>query len=445
MKAGAASITINNDIGTLIQGAGDPDQRVEEIRDDLEANALYLTDGTTEILFVSCDLVGLETERVRRYKNAMADRADIPSDSIIIGCSHTHAGPVVSHTNYSKPVDEDYSQRLKKRLCDVAMDAVSSASPARIGWGTGHARLGYNRRVCYANGTHTMYREGGRDDEFTGLEGPDDTECLALAAFDEEGKIKAVLHHGTGHPASFYGGNVLSADFPGVARQLVRESYGKVPVLFFNGSEGDIAMRQQEHPQVTPDNREAQITRFGSALAGETLRIIHEMQPQDDMVIFHCRREHEYPVRQPKEEVVEEGRKVLERIDNGADVRGKEAIFAWGPVSLVEKYGEDGTDQLAFHVVIIGDLVIATHPCELFCQYQLDIKRRRPASQTFVFGITDGGGGYVPTLSGAIGGGYSGTPFAWARFSPEVGCQLVDEIAAMAYKLWSKSRKENDV
>ena len=33
MKAGAATVTINNDIGTLIQGAGDPNQRVEVIKD----------------------------------------------------------------------------------------------------------------------------------------------------------------------------------------------------------------------------------------------------------------------------------------------------------------------------------------------------------------------------------------------------------------------------
>lgn len=217
LHAGGASLVINNDLGTLIQGAGVPDQRVEAIRDDLEANALFLHDGVTRLLLVSCDLVGLETARVRRYTQAMAQAAGLDANDILIGCSHTHGGPVVQHTDHRKPVDETYSQRLQEWLCALALQAVEDAVPVRLGWGTGQARLGYNRRVCYADGSHSMYRQGGQDAHFTGVEGPDDTACLALAVFDDDNRVRAVLHHGTGHPDAFYAGRVLSADYPGGA------------------------------------------------------------------------------------------------------------------------------------------------------------------------------------------------------------------------------------
>ncbi|MCF7855178.1 MAG: hypothetical protein K9N51_10305 [Candidatus Pacebacteria bacterium] len=437
MQAGTASTIINNDLGTLIQGAGLPDQRVEAIRDDLEANALYLADGSAQVLFVSCDLGALETGRVRRYKEGMAAAAGIPVESIVIGCSHTHSGPVVLHTNYQKPVDEDYSQRLHNWLCALAREAVDTSAPADIGWGVGNARLGYNRRVCYKDGSHSMYRQSEHPDEdFTGLEGPDDTQCLALAVFDEANRVRAVLHHGTGHPDTFYSQRVLSADFPGVARRLVREAHGEIPVLFFNGCQGDIAMSQQAHSQATATGKEAKMVQFGSALAGETLRLIHEMQPIDDVALRHLQRTLEVPVRMPTDEAVEKGRAVLARIDAGETITGMDAIFAWGPVSLVEQFGENPVDRLSLHVVRVGDLAIATQPCEMFCQYQLDTKRRSPTGSNAVFGVTDGFGGYVPTLAGSLGGGYSGAPFAWARFDPAVGCQIIDALAAMLHEMW---------
>ncbi len=89
MIVGASSIVINNEIGTMKQSAGFPDQQVESIRDDLEANALYLADEHTRVLFVTCDMAALETARVERYVEAMAAAAGLDTDSIIIGCSHT--------------------------------------------------------------------------------------------------------------------------------------------------------------------------------------------------------------------------------------------------------------------------------------------------------------------------------------------------------------------
>ena len=280
-KAGAASVVINNDIGSMIQGAGVPDQRVEAIHDDLEANALYLDDGQTRLLFITCDLPNIETARNRTIAEAIATDTGLDADSIIIGSSHTHGGPVMMHTNYLKPVDEVYFAKLLNWLRQIAAAALANATPARLGWGIGNARLGYNRRVCYSDNSHTMYRQGGRHGDFTGLEGPDDTATLALAVFNDDNTPRAILQHGTGHPTAFYGQRFLSADYPGLARRLLREAYrSPLPVLFYNGAEGDISMPQQMWPQQTADNTELRIYRFGTALAGETLRLLHEMRPQ---------------------------------------------------------------------------------------------------------------------------------------------------------------------
>jgi hypothetical protein len=81
MLAGASYAGINNELGTQKQGAGFTNQPVTSIHDDLEANALYLADESSRILFVSCDLAGLETFLARDFALAMSKTCGVPPDS----------------------------------------------------------------------------------------------------------------------------------------------------------------------------------------------------------------------------------------------------------------------------------------------------------------------------------------------------------------------------
>jgi len=79
----------------------------------------------------------------------------------------------------------------------------------------------------------------------------------------------------------------------------------------------------------------------------------------------------------------------------------------------------------------VGDVMLVTQPCELYCQFGIDIKRRSPTRYTVICGIADGYGGYCPTMSGVLGRGYSGEPIWWTRLSPEGGYQIVDSAAKL--------------
>ena len=71
LKIGAATRIITNELGRYVQGACDA-KRATEVLDNLEANGLYLSNGNAAVLFVSCDLAGLETPFVVRAREAMA-------------------------------------------------------------------------------------------------------------------------------------------------------------------------------------------------------------------------------------------------------------------------------------------------------------------------------------------------------------------------------------
>ncbi len=201
LKIGAASIVINGEIGAWVQGAGVL-KNAQRIRDDLEANALYIASEGEKLLLISCDLAAVPTDIVSEARDRISESTAVPARNIIIAGTHTHSGPSVLKTSYRKTIDEPYLDRLINWLTELAETALSRAVSGKIGWGKGNVQVGYNRRCCWADGTHSMHWTPGRED-FTGLEGPDDPEHTVIAAVDNDDKLIAILQNNTSHPTCF--------------------------------------------------------------------------------------------------------------------------------------------------------------------------------------------------------------------------------------------------
>ncbi len=432
LTVGAATRVINNEIGTPIQGAS---VTVSRIRDDLEANALLLRCDEEAVLLASCDLGVLLPKYVCGFRKTMAAAADVPERNVIITCTHTHSGPSVLPTSYFKDVDDAYHQRLDGWLGQLAADAAADARPARLAWGAGRAQIGYNRRVCWADGTHTMHRKRGSD-EFIGLEGPEDPEHIALFAVDAEGNLIAILHSNTAHPTTFYGADFLSADYPGAARKHLRDVLGPLPVIYLNGAFGDIANTSQALDEPRRETAEQRMERQAHLIAGETLRLLHEAVFHDDVVLAHRYEDLQLAVRLPDPEKVAQSRELLQRVDAGEELPAWDVMFAHGRVLLQDDFGDVPVDTNPVHALRIGDLGIALQPTELYCQFGLDIKRRSPAPLTAVVSVADGHTSYCPTMAGSIGGGYSGEPLWWTRLAPGAGERIVDSACGLLWGLW---------
>lgn len=432
LHIGAATTIITPPVGSWQQGAGVA-KKGEYVRDELEANVLYLSDGKTPLLLLSCDLVGLTLPDVIPLREAISEATDVPPRQVIITCTHTHSGPSLLKTNYHMPVDQDYLDSLKPKLVAVCTDAVNNARPGKLGWAMGEAQIGYNRRVCWEDGTHTMHGDTKRAD-FAGLEGPDDPAHLALFAADADEKPVAVLYHNTSHPTNFYAAGLFSSDYPDETRKLLREALGTIPVLYLNGAQGDINMNNLLESQ--KEDREDRLKRIGRMLAEETLRLYKDVEYHDRVQLGHEVEDLKIAVRLPDAEVIAEARAVLTRVDGGENITGMDLILPFGTVHLQETYGDNPVDTLPVHAIRIGDVALVTQPCELYCQFGLDIKRRSPAPLTAVVGLADGYGGYCPTIAGVLGGGYSGQPISWTRLEPFAGYRIVEAAGPMLNRLW---------
>ena len=358
LKIGAGTVAINGEIGAFIQGATTM-MRAKRIRDDLEANALYLEDGSAKILLISCDLAGLPSDIVSKTRAAISEKVEIPERSIIIAATHTHSGPSVIRTSYMKPVDAGYLEHLKKWLTELAAVAVHSALPGKIGWGVGRAAIGFNRRCCWADGTHTMHGDTSRKD-FTGVEGPDDHAHTVICAQDLKGNFVAVLQNNTTHPTCFYGADFFSADCPGESRASLRKALGAIPVLFFNGAFGDISIENQLSVESVTEEPEQKMIRSAELMTSETLRLIREMSFLENPIISHQFEDIVTLVRLPGAERLKWARSVLEKVDNGGEVPAMDQLFAFGAVELQRQFGSDPTDILPVHAIRIGDLGAAS-------------------------------------------------------------------------------------
>ena len=432
---GASTRLINPEIGDDI--CGQLHRRFcEYIHDDLEANLVYLRSGDEQVMLGSLDLAGLWVDDdLPRARAAMAAATGLPERSIILTCTHTHEGPDTGGLlTEDSPKNEAYLARLQDALVSGAEEAVSGARPARVGWGRGHAHVGFNRRLCWADGTHSMYGDSTRAD-FTGLEGPDDPEHSVLWAVDEEeGRPLAVAHGNCCHATCMEGEHFASADFPGEARRLVREALGPLPVLYLQGDSGDTSPWNMLKVPYRHDG-ERRAREMGALLAGETLRLMLESEPVADPVLSHAYEDLVLGVRMPTDEALALAREINAQGNEG-DKLWQWVLATYGALRLYDEFHAHPFDTAPVHAVRVGDWALLTNPCEMYCQFGLDAKRRSPAAVTAIAQLADGFCGYCPTIYGQMGGGYSGDPIYWARLEPYAGYRMADTGARLVNGLW---------
>jgi len=433
IRAGTAHIVINNAIGTDIQAAT-VRNKVMRIRDDLEANALWLESGGEQLLMISCDLVGLELDYVQEILPVIARACGIPPENILIGCSHTHSGPaIMGPTCPDKPIDKSYLQNLQEWLVKAGKSAVESASPAKIGYGKGKAQIGYNRRCCWADGTHTMHGDTTRPD-FTGLEGGDDPQHTALFVMDMQDHVKAILYNNTAHTTTFYGADFLSADYPGAARKNFRDVFGDVAVLFFNGAIGDISLENQMATDVCRETSEQKMARVAKLITDETLRLLREAKFHCRLTLKHRMQRLDIPVRLPSAERLKWAQNTMAKARRTGTL-DLETSTAYQTLVLHERFAERNIEKVDLHAVRMNDLAFVTVPCEIFTHFGQRIKARSPFEITALFGLVNGDMGYCPTTEGILGGHWGGDPMLVARWDMTAGYRIVDEWAKLLYSL----------
>lgn len=113
-------------------------------RTRLRAHVLHLRCGHSSIALVQCDLLGGSSVVQHLVADAIRDRTDVPLAGLMIGATHTHAGPgQFSGTDFYNRFasnragfDPSWTQFLVDRIAAGVVEAVATRRPARLAVGT---------------------------------------------------------------------------------------------------------------------------------------------------------------------------------------------------------------------------------------------------------------------------------------------------------------------
>jgi hypothetical protein len=362
------------------------------------ASALYLSDGDCELLILACDLIGFHHDNVAALRRGIEARTGVPAAHVLVGCSHTHAGPATPCLKYLGQTDPAYFGGLLEALVATAGTARERALPARAGWARTDLRVGINRRQRRAGGIVIGVNDEGHTGPYVDV----------LVVDAQDGVPLARLFSHAAHAVALGGDNTLiSADWPGAARRGIEAGAPGAMALFLQGCCGNLNCRDHGDAGVESQGRAvatAVAAAVGKVVLSERVSLAAALVPLALPLA-------EPPPLEQARMMVEGARVKLAELPATAN-RGvrwmAEGAVEWSTdlLHLAEQGVRGQTVPFAVQALRVGSGAIVGLPGEVFVEYALNLDRASPFQPTLVAGYANGNVGYIPTAAAYPEGGY---------------------------------------
>jgi len=417
LRAGAAASNITPPLGISLNG-NMQDKAAAHVHDELRARCLVLDDGRERIGFVVVDSCMVPRWLIDAAKETAQNGTDLPLDRIVVSATHAHSCPTVAGVFQSEP-NEQYCEFLIGRIADGLRRAVNVLQPAEVGWGVGREPAEvFNRRWKMKPGGQTPNPFGQVEpvrmnpppasDDLIEPAGPTDPDVSLLAVRRAVDKTPlAVLANYSLHYVGDVGPDHVSADYFGAfARQLgrlLRADDLDPPFvgLMSNGTSGNINNVNFKEPRKRGGPYE-RINAVAAAVAREAHRVYGTISFRDDVRLGMRETVVRCGVRKPGRDELARAKYVLQQ-GQGEPLQTREEIYARETLLMADYPAEIET---VVQAVRVGDLAVATFPCETFVETGLQVKRESPFKPTFVISLANAYNGYLPTREHHAWGGY---------------------------------------
>jgi hypothetical protein len=410
MLVGVAREVINPELGHSLCGYGDyPNTGVH---DDISVTALFLDDGARQAILLSYDLIGLRAHTLGKIRQAVSQATSVPAGHIFGASTHVHSAPAcVTHwvgegaEPKEKYKHQDYLDRLEAWSVKAAAAAKGNAEECDLRYNFTYADENMNRRYNFPDRRFLYIPANkqllGASREYVDRE-------LGIVAFRRKGTLnryKAVLTNYTAHPLCVgNSSNLVSADFQGVLRRRVEETFADCLCLSTTGAAGD------NHP-LMPEGGFATAEAMGTALGRQTIARCYDAVAVD----YDTQLRLAYPqvVLPWKDQAT---RQMLP--EKGARELDPNAIPRTGPglTTYVSLLG-------------IGPILLAGFPGEVVAELGAMLKWSSPFLKTYVLFTSTDCLGYFPTVNQFYWGGYEPTSTAYVRGTGEMMVRRVVEAA----------------
>ena len=433
LLGGAAQFEITPDKSMFLFGYPHVKRYSTGVHDPLYSSALYLTDGMTQIMFITNDVIFISKAIAARARKRIEEKTGTPASNIMIGATHTHSGPITvdylsNEADSEVPkADSDYIRFLEDQIVAAASGAHQSAAPVRIGLSIADdVGVGTNRRDPAGVADH-------------------DVPVLMVKSAQDNSNIACMLVCSM-HPTVLHEDSTLvSADFPGMARHYLQERIlgNQCQVLHHTGPAGNQSPRH-----VTKANTFAEAERLGHILGKAVAEAIDRIEYNDYAEITSRQTTIDLPKREfpSAREAQADLDKSIKRLSDlrktGAasqDIRTAECDWFGAEETLtLAKAWQDGRIESAYEdclpaeiqIISIGPWNFIGWQGECFTDFALEVKKQ--CKDTFVVSLANGElQGYIVTKEAAEEGGYEASN---ALFSYESGNLLVDNTVQLLKK-----------
>jgi len=357
--------------------------------------------GEEEVLIFGFDLLFFSRDEADRLKGAIGRRIDLSPKEIFLNTSHTHTGPKVGTWDYSGS-DRLYLQFLEDSIVEVACKARDAAREVTLSAGYAHTDLPFNRRLPLPNGII---------DFAPNPDGPTYNKAPFCLFKDMNGEPVCFLFSASCHPSTIKGNDrsyQISADFPGVAMNLLDEHFGATCSLFIQGAAGDtksVIIGKGERYFRSGDWPD--VEKSGTLLANDIINAIPQGFAPIEPDLHSATVEMEFPMQKPRtrqeyKEVVEKPPAHSESIPEGMK------RWALEKIELIDRgFGLPASVPVTAHGIQLGKgLRLIGIEAEIVAELGELIDNSYGDGITFPMGYTDGAQMYLPTSKMIDEGGY---------------------------------------
>jgi hypothetical protein len=420
LRAGAAKVDITPPPGVSLDGPISKNGPVTSTHDPLHARALVLDDAHTKIAIVVVDQCMTAREVFDAAKSKIAKSTNIPTDCMLMAATHTHAAPRTVHI-VRKQIDDEYHQQLADSIAQAVIAADRNLAPAQIGHGSFDLidTVACRRFVCQPGsvGANPFGELGEQIKSVAGSSskviepaGPVDPQFSVLSVKHLDGRPLCVLGNFSVHYCGGYQRGAVSADYFGHFCQAIEATLGDpandppVVGIMSNGTSGNTGSFQILRTKKFKPFGAMEF--FGRSFAEQAIAKVKTIEHRGDVTIEMRQRELELGVRKPDTARLSWAAAVLADPDAKHPHRWSK-VYAQEAQHLAE-YPE--TEKLILQTIRIGDIAIASAPCEVFAETGLAIKAASPFAKTFTMELANGYGGYLPPREQHELGGYESWP-----------------------------------
>lgn len=373
----------------------------EGVIHDLWAKALMLEDARgNRSLLITMDVLGMPKDFSDELRKRINREYGLDKSQIILSCSHTHSGPVISSMlKYIYPMAESdwitvdrYTTQLAEMVFQLAGEAMKETKPARIYTRNGVTRFQVNRRKNVEGFSADKNLPNERNLLPTiSLEGPNDYSVPVIKVEGLDQHLVAVVFGYACHPTTLTL-NQFSGDYPGFAQIELEKLYPGTTAMFFQGAGAD----QNAFPRFTV----ALSRQYGKQLAATVERVLSEKMDLQENVLVHQYNEISLPLAKPLP--VEE----LQEMSQGNDYHAR---WARG---MLEEYTQNGKwmDSYPAYPIQywkIGNQSLFALGGEVLTSYSLRLKEMF-GRDIFVMGYANDVMAYIPPATVIEEGGYEG-------------------------------------